>query len=117
MLVRNYEHEATISLHWISTLPEFRKQGFGSIITSKALLDAKVNGFTEAVLLSSALGKSVYEKLGFQEYASYKIFQSNYLVIEFCKGLAIVLEICLFNYLVIQMACEFAPHRFMWYYI
>jgi GNAT superfamily N-acetyltransferase len=64
----------TAALHWIGTLPEQRNQGLGYMITHATLADAQRNGCTDAVLFASSLGRSVYERVGFREYALYKIY-------------------------------------------
>jgi GNAT superfamily N-acetyltransferase len=71
------EHQDTVSVHWVGTLPEYRKRGLGFAVTHKALFDAKARGTKQAILLSSILGRSVYERLGFKGYALYKIY-GNY---------------------------------------
>ncbi len=65
------QHNDILSLHWVSTVPEFRNQGLGYAVTYKPLLDAQIRGCQKAILLSSVLGKSIYERLGFKEYALY----------------------------------------------
>lgn len=67
-------HKDVISLHWIAVLPKYRGLGFGTDATTKSLLDARSNGGKQAILLASPLGKTVYEKIGFKEYAFYKVF-------------------------------------------
>jgi hypothetical protein len=68
------QHQETVTLHWISTLPEYRNKGLGCAITHKALLDAKNVGCNRAVLMSSVLGKRIYESIGFREYATYIMY-------------------------------------------
>lgn len=68
------KHEDIVTMHWVSTLPEMRNKGLGFAITIKALRDAKESGAREAILLSSVLGKPIYNRLGFQEYNLYKIY-------------------------------------------
>lgn len=62
------------ALHWIGTVPEYRNQGFGYIITHATLADAQRHGCTDGVLFASTLGRPVYERIGFKEYALYKIY-------------------------------------------
>lgn len=71
------QHKELVSLHWISTLSDYRNNGLGCAVTHKALFDAKNIGCKQAVLLSSTLGRRIYEYLGFQEYALYKVY-GNY---------------------------------------
>ncbi len=73
------QHHDSISLHTICTLSEYRGNGLGYAITHKALIDAKLQGFTRALLLAREMGKSLYEKMGFKEYARYKMY-CNYTV-------------------------------------
>ncbi len=40
-------------------------------MTHTILIDAKNNECIQAILLSSLLGKHVYERIGFKEYATY----------------------------------------------
>ena len=41
----------------------------------KAMFDAQQKGSELALLLASSMGKPVYEKLGFKEYAMYSIYE------------------------------------------
>ncbi len=69
------KHNNTIAtLHWIATLPEFRNKGFGLAITHQVILATHAQGIQQLTLLSSAMGKSVYEKLGFTEDEIYKLY-------------------------------------------
>jgi len=52
----------------VSTQKEYRRQGIGSAITLKALIDAKAKGYRSSVLISSELGKEVYQSLGYKEH-------------------------------------------------
>ena len=71
------QHQEVVTLHWISTSLEFRNKGIGSIITSKLLFDSKELGFKKAILISSDLGRHLYERIGFTQYAAYDIY-GNY---------------------------------------
>ncbi|MEU4173349.1 GNAT family N-acetyltransferase [Streptomyces sp. NPDC026665] len=50
----------------ISTLPQFRRGGYGRAITAAVLRDARDAGASTAFLLSSDMGFRVYESLGFR---------------------------------------------------
>lgn len=63
-----------ISVHWIVTLEAYRGKGIGAAVSHKPLLDAKSNGCTQAILLATEMGKSVYDKIGYKTYANYKVF-------------------------------------------
>jgi len=67
-------HDDIVSLHWLGTLPEYRRKGLGQAITYTALIDAKKAGCSNAIVTSSPLGLFVTKKLGFKEYASYAVY-------------------------------------------
>lgn len=68
------QHDTTATLHWISTLPEFRHKGLGYAITHTALMTMQEAGCTQALLLATGSGKSLYERIGFKEYAQYAMY-------------------------------------------
>ena len=49
----------------ISTPPAFRRQGFGSAISWHLLQEAQRLGYQQAYVWSSAMGKGVYQRVGF----------------------------------------------------
>ena len=50
----------------VGTVPAFRRRGLGAALTAKLVRDAVArNGVSQALLQSSAMGKGVYESLGF----------------------------------------------------
>lgn len=67
-------HDEIVGLHWVATLPEYRGKGVGFAISHKPLLDAQAQGCTQAILLATTMGKPVYEKIGFKEYAECKVY-------------------------------------------
>lgn len=67
-------HQDVVSLHLIGTLSEFRNKGLGELITKQMLFDAKNQNYKQAILLASVLGKPVYQKIGFKEYAIYNMY-------------------------------------------
>lgn len=62
-------------LHMIGTVPEGRGKGIGSKMTQFLLLKAKEKGVANVVLHASAMGKSIYEKLGFKAYGNLETFK------------------------------------------
>ena len=56
-------------IYGIGTVPQARNKGLGGAITLKPLLEARKQGYNFAVLFSSRMGYSVYERLGFREVA------------------------------------------------
>lgn len=72
------EHNADIvSIHWISTLPEYQGKGLGSAITQEAIIHAKNTGHTQAILIATAQGYPLYEKLGFTVYTTYHYYSNG----------------------------------------
>ncbi|MFX1377637.1 MAG: GNAT family N-acetyltransferase [Promethearchaeota archaeon] len=63
-----YLSSGVAGLHAVSTLPNYRNQGFGLTISRTALIDAYNMGYYVGVLQASSLGERVYRKLGFQKY-------------------------------------------------
>ncbi|HJS20772.1 MAG TPA: GNAT family N-acetyltransferase [Anaerolineales bacterium] len=53
-------------IYVLVTLPEARRQGIGSAMTLRALLDARERGYRVGVLQSTEMGYNVYRKLGFE---------------------------------------------------
>lgn len=60
-------HGEMVSLHWVGTLPEFRNKGLGSLVMYKALQDVRLFGCKQAILMATALGRPLSERLGFRE--------------------------------------------------
>ena len=50
----------------LGTLPTFRNRGLGTAVTHACLKRAKDNNVDQVVLYGSQMGKSMYEKIGFQ---------------------------------------------------
>jgi len=55
----------TISLHVVSTIPEFRNKGLATALSKFALREARSMGYTKAILLAPSGALSLYKKLGF----------------------------------------------------
>jgi ribosomal protein S18 acetylase RimI-like enzyme len=50
----------------VGTIPEARRQGFGSALTLHALRNAREKGYKIGVLQSSPMGYNLYKRLGFE---------------------------------------------------
>lgn len=84
-------HDDVVTLHYVGTLPECRKKKIGSYITHYAIEQARDGGCMQAVLLSSPMGKTMYERLGFKSYATYYVYgcyNSGPLIERYQKWLA-----------------------------
>jgi predicted GNAT family acetyltransferase len=63
----------TAGIYHVDTVEEARGKGFAGSLTSAALLAARELGYRYGVLTASALGESVYRRLGFRELPPYAI--------------------------------------------
>jgi GNAT superfamily N-acetyltransferase len=55
-----------VGVYHIATVPEFRSCGFGRLVTERVLADGFAAGATAAYLQSSAMGRPLYESIGFR---------------------------------------------------
>jgi len=53
-------------IYCVATVEGHRGKGLGALVTAQPLLDALAEGYETGVLQASAMGYSVYEKLGFK---------------------------------------------------
>lgn len=53
------------SIYDVSTLPAFRKQGFGGLITYSLMKETHNRGYADTWIWSSGMAQSLYRKLGF----------------------------------------------------
>lgn len=63
-----------VTLYFCGTHPDFRGRGIGAAMTQAVLRHAAVRGIGLAALTSTPLGMPVYERLGFHEVSSYRIY-------------------------------------------
>lgn len=67
--------QATAGIYFVCTRPEFRRRGFGTAMTTAAMVEAARSGAKHAVLGSSPMGQRIYERLGFRTIFSYRLFE------------------------------------------
>ena len=65
---------STTSVYFVNTDPSWRRRGVGAAITAAALRRAARAGAERAVLDSSALGRSIYRRLGFDVASETTLF-------------------------------------------
>jgi ribosomal protein S18 acetylase RimI-like enzyme len=58
----------------VATPPGHRRQGFGSALTARTVLDGLASGARQALLMSSEMGLHVYQQLGFQEQELWSVW-------------------------------------------
>lgn len=67
---------AVAGIYWVSTVPEYRNRGFGAAIAMRAVMAGREKGCTLSVLQASAMGKPVYERIGFDHPYDYPTYRS-----------------------------------------
>jgi len=68
--------EDTLYLANMYTVPDFRRQGFGSALLSTILVDAAEGGAKHCILVSSNTGHCLYQKHGFVDLWNVEVFTS-----------------------------------------
>ena len=64
-----------MGIYYVATIPEFRKRGYGRLMTTDLIIrgaNAKTKG---SILQASEMGKTVYEKIGFATRYFQKLFK------------------------------------------
>jgi len=62
-------------LHWVGTIPEFRGNGLGNLVSSYPFQKLAIEGIKQAVLLASDMGKPMYEKIGFKTVGMINVYK------------------------------------------
>lgn len=63
-------------VYFVMTVPAARGRGIGAAVTLAGLLDARELGYRIGILTSSAMGHSVYARLGFRDYCTIELYQA-----------------------------------------
>lgn len=58
----------------VTCIPEARGQGIGAAVTLAPLLEAREMGYRVGILQASSMGRSVYQRLGFQEFGKLSVY-------------------------------------------
>lgn len=69
-----YSTGAVAGIYGVSTVPDFRRRGWGAAITHRAAVDGGAEGCRVSFLQSSEMGRSVYERLGYRTMEEYVLW-------------------------------------------
>lgn len=61
-------------IYAVATAPEARRKGIGAAMTQMPLIEAKEMGYQVGILQASAIGYSVYKRIGFQEIFKFRTY-------------------------------------------
>ena len=64
-------------IHGVATKPEARGKGLARILTLNALQTARESGYRIAMLHSSPMARSLYEKIGFRQVSEFRVYASG----------------------------------------
>lgn len=76
-LVSVYFDEEMASIFDVIVLTEMRGKGLGKLMTQKGMLEAKVKGFDRCILTATNDAKYLYQKLGFVEVKTMKVYHEE----------------------------------------
>jgi GNAT superfamily N-acetyltransferase len=69
------QHEGDAVVVWVATLPEARNRGIARRLMAHALREAREDGYQTTTLQSSALGRPVYERLGYRDFGAGQLWE------------------------------------------
>lgn len=69
-----FTNGTTVGVYNVATIEGVRGRGYGGAMTRHAIADAYRDGATTAILQSSAMGRPLYESMGFQEVLAFRVF-------------------------------------------
>ncbi len=73
-LVSLYFDEGLASIFDVIVLPEMRGRGLGKFMTQRAMSEAKTKGFDTCILTATNDAKQLYQKLGFVDVKTMKVY-------------------------------------------
>ncbi len=66
--------ETAAGIYAIATLPAVRRRGLGGAMTAAPLTEARDEGYRIGTLTASAMGSSLYRRIGFREYCNIRFY-------------------------------------------
>jgi ribosomal protein S18 acetylase RimI-like enzyme len=76
-LVSIYFDAGLASIFDVIVLPQMRGRGLGKMMTAQAMLEAKSRGFDVCVLTATNDAKHLYQKLGFADVKTMRVYTQN----------------------------------------
>lgn len=76
-LSSSFYDQGITSIFDVIVLPEMRGRGFGKAMTLKAMQAAQENGYKECVLTATNDAKYLYQKLGFENFKTMKVYHES----------------------------------------
>lgn len=70
----SYCQEGLASIFDVIVLPEARGKGLGKGMTLQAMVDAQIKGFNQCILTATNNAKYLYQKLGFRDLKTMKVY-------------------------------------------
>ena len=67
-----------VGIYNVATVPDARKRGFGAAMTAAAVTHGREQGARWAILESSPMGVSVYERLGFRQVCEVAVYEGRF---------------------------------------
>ena len=64
----------TVGVYNVATIEGMRGRGYGGAMTRHAISEGRRGGATTSILQSSAMGRPVYESMGFREVLTFRVF-------------------------------------------
>jgi GNAT superfamily N-acetyltransferase len=68
---------AVAGIYNVTTLPEFRRRGFGESLTWRAVADGRTAGCKLSYLQASEMGRPVYERMGYRVVEEYSLWKKK----------------------------------------
>jgi GNAT superfamily N-acetyltransferase len=67
-------HSGVAGIYAVATLPEARRKGIGDAMTRIPLLAARQQGYHIGTLQASAMGRPVYQRMGFHDVCGFNLY-------------------------------------------
>lgn len=69
------DHEGNASVEMVAVIPEARGRGLAGALLAHGLADAAERGAATSTLIATALGRPVYERLGYRDFGTIQMWE------------------------------------------